>query len=121
MKSIIASSPFVGHLNPLLQIAGLLRARGHEIIVHTVTALRDRATGLDARFVPFHGSANFDSRDMAGVFPEHECGHQSGDRQSAPSVDPRGRPAGCWTSRGSGHGRKRSRRNSPGTRPRTKS
>ena len=31
------------------------------------------------------------------------------------------RPAGCWTSRHSGRGRKRSRRNSPGTRPRARS
>jgi hypothetical protein len=72
MKFVIASSPFVGHLNPLLQIAGLLRGGGHEIIVHTATTLRDRAAGLDARFVPLRGDANFDARDMAGVFPEHD-------------------------------------------------
>ncbi len=57
MKFVIASSPFAGHLNPLLQIAGLLRGRGQEIIVHTATFLEDRAAGLDARFVPLHGNA----------------------------------------------------------------
>jgi UDP:flavonoid glycosyltransferase YjiC (YdhE family) len=72
MKFVIASSPFAGHLNPLLQIAGLLRGRGHEIIVHTASFLKNRAAGLDARFVPLHGNADFDSRDMAAVFPEHD-------------------------------------------------
>ena len=42
MKFVIASSPFAGHLSPLLQVAGLLRGRGHEIIVHTAAFLRDR-------------------------------------------------------------------------------
>jgi UDP:flavonoid glycosyltransferase YjiC (YdhE family) len=71
MKFVIASSPFVGHLNPVLQIAGLLRGLGHEIIVHTATFLRARAAGLDARFVPLHGNADYDSRDIAAVFPEY--------------------------------------------------
>ena len=71
MKFVIASSPFAGHLNPLLQIAGLLRGRGHEIIVHTATFLRDRAAGRDARLVPLLGKATSTSRDMPRAGAAH--------------------------------------------------
>jgi UDP:flavonoid glycosyltransferase YjiC (YdhE family) len=70
MKFIVASNPFAGHLNPLLQVAGILRSRGHEIVVQTATALKKGVVELGFDFVPLPGKADFDSRDMDALFPE---------------------------------------------------
>jgi UDP:flavonoid glycosyltransferase YjiC (YdhE family) len=70
MKFIIASNPFAGHLNPLLQVASILRSRGHEIVVHTASFLKKSAVNLGFDFVPLQGNADFDSRDMDAIFPE---------------------------------------------------
>jgi UDP:flavonoid glycosyltransferase YjiC (YdhE family) len=70
MRFLIASTPALGHLNPLLQVGRLLKAKGHEIIVHTASWLRPYTAGLDAEFIPLLGKADFDTRHFDEVYPE---------------------------------------------------
>ena len=63
MKILIASTPATGHLNPLLAIARILIAEGHEITCLTGTAMRDRIESSGAKFRPLPADADFDLRD----------------------------------------------------------
>jgi UDP:flavonoid glycosyltransferase YjiC (YdhE family) len=46
MKILIASTPGMGHLNPLLAIGCILIAEGHEIVGLSGNALRERIEGI---------------------------------------------------------------------------
>jgi MGT family glycosyltransferase len=70
MRFLVASTPVLGHLNPLIQVARLLKAKGHEIIVHTASWLRPYAAGLDAEFIPLLGKADIDTRNFDEMYPE---------------------------------------------------
>jgi MGT family glycosyltransferase len=70
VKILIASTPATGHLNPLLAIARLLIADGHEVIGLSGNALRRRIEGVGAGFRTFTGRADFDLQDMASAVPE---------------------------------------------------
>jgi hypothetical protein len=70
MKIILASTPAVGHLNPLLAIGRILISEGHEVVGLTGTALRDRIEGIGAKFHPLPVGADFDLRDVPAVVPE---------------------------------------------------
>ena len=70
MKILIASTPATGHLNPLLAIARLLIADGHEVVGLTGSALRRRIEGVGAGFRTFIGRADLDLQDMASAVPE---------------------------------------------------
>jgi hypothetical protein len=70
MKILIASTPAIGHLNPLLAIARVLMPEGHEIVGLTGTVLRDRIEAIGAEFRPFPAGADFDLGDIIAVAPE---------------------------------------------------
>jgi MGT family glycosyltransferase len=70
MKILIASTPATGHLNPLLAIARILIAEGHEVVGLTGTSLRGRVEGIGAKFRPLPAGADFDSQDVLSVVPE---------------------------------------------------
>ena len=70
MKILLASTPATGHLNPLLAIARLLRAEGHEIAFLTGSAFRDRIESSGARFISLPVGADFDLREIHSVAPE---------------------------------------------------
>jgi UDP:flavonoid glycosyltransferase YjiC (YdhE family) len=70
MKILIASTPATGHLNPLLAIARIFIAEGHEIVGLSGTALRDGIARIGAEFRPFPAGADFDLRDIISVVPE---------------------------------------------------
>ncbi len=70
MKILIASTPATGHLNPLLAIAGILMAEGHEIAFLSGSVLRDSIEAIGAKFHAFPEGADFDLRDFASVAPE---------------------------------------------------
>lgn len=67
---IVAAPPFSGELQPLLQIAGGLVERGHEVTVLTASRFEGRAADLGAHFVALTGSADFDDRRLAERYPE---------------------------------------------------
>jgi hypothetical protein len=66
VRVLIASTPAIGHLNPLLAIGRILIAEGHEIVGLSGNALRERIESIGAKFRPLSAGANF--RDM--VVPE---------------------------------------------------
>lgn len=70
MKVLICSTPATGHLNPLLAIARMLAEDGHEVMVLSGSAFRDRIVATGARFAALPGDADFDGRDLQVVVPE---------------------------------------------------
>jgi UDP:flavonoid glycosyltransferase YjiC (YdhE family) len=51
MKILIASTPALGHLNPLLSVASLLADSGHEVAVQVNEELRSAVEGAGHRFL----------------------------------------------------------------------
>ncbi|MEJ0095777.1 MAG: nucleotide disphospho-sugar-binding domain-containing protein [Methylocella sp.] len=72
MKILIASTPATGHLNPLLAIARILIAEGHEVIGLSGSIMRDRIEGIGVPFRPFPEGADHDLRDVDAAFPERK-------------------------------------------------
>ena len=70
MKILIASTPATGHLNPLLAVARVLIADGHDVTFLSGTALRRRIEGDGAKFRPLPGGADLDLRDILAIVPE---------------------------------------------------
>ncbi len=70
MKILFASTPATGHLNPLLAIARILIAEGHEVVGLTGTALRGRIEGVGAKFRALPADADFDPQDRHATVPE---------------------------------------------------
>ncbi|WP_420136302.1 glycosyltransferase [Sphingomonas sp.] len=69
MKIILAATPATGHLDPLLGIGRLLVEQGHEVLLYSGSAFRERAETIGARFEPLPAGADFDLRDPDACFP----------------------------------------------------
>jgi len=70
MKILFASTPATGHLNPLLAIARILIAEGHEIAFLSGSVLRGRIEAIGAKFHALPKGVDFDLRDFDSVAPE---------------------------------------------------
>jgi MGT family glycosyltransferase len=70
MKILIPSMPATGHLNPLLAIARMLLAEGHEVAFLTGSAFRDRIERSGAKFFALPAGADFDPQNVFAVAPE---------------------------------------------------
>jgi MGT family glycosyltransferase len=70
MKVLIASTPAIGHVNPMFSIARMLAAEGHEVVGLSATAMRGHVERAGASFRAFPKAADLDFRDVAAVFPE---------------------------------------------------
>ncbi len=70
MKIIVAGTPMIGHLNPLLSIARFLVADGHEVVAHSASAHGARLRASGARFQPFTGDVDQDLSDLDAVYPQ---------------------------------------------------
>ncbi|RZN17324.1 nucleotide disphospho-sugar-binding domain-containing protein [Bradyrhizobium sp. Leo121] len=70
MKIIIATTPAPGHVNPMLGIARILLADGHEVVAFTGSAFRDRINSIGAAFRPIPASADQDVVDPFAKYPE---------------------------------------------------
>lgn len=70
MKIIIATTPAPGHVNPMLGIARILVADGHEVVAFTGSAFRDRINSIGAAFRPIPASADQDVVDPFSKYPE---------------------------------------------------
>jgi MGT family glycosyltransferase len=71
MKVLIASSPFIGHVNPMFSIGRMLVSEGHHVAGLSASAMRHTIQAAGATFHPFPKSADRDYRDMVAVFPEY--------------------------------------------------
>jgi UDP:flavonoid glycosyltransferase YjiC (YdhE family) len=72
MRILLASTPLIGHLNPLLAIGRILIQEGHEVVGLSASVLRERIQGIGAGFRVFPAGADLDLRDIAAAFPELE-------------------------------------------------
>jgi MGT family glycosyltransferase len=72
MKILIASSPFTGHINPMLSIGDLLAAEGHQVVGLSATPMRDRIEATGAKAYTLFGEADRDFSNMSAVFPEYK-------------------------------------------------
>ncbi len=70
MKVVLAGTPMIGHLNPLLSIGRLLVANGHDVLGHSAGAHRSRFEAAGMRFEPFPLPIDRDLSDLHQAFPE---------------------------------------------------
>jgi UDP:flavonoid glycosyltransferase YjiC (YdhE family) len=70
MKVLLAATPLMGHLNPLLAIGYMLIKEGHEVVGVSGTVMGSRIEGIGAKFRPFLAEADLDLREIATAFPE---------------------------------------------------
>ncbi len=70
MRIVLAGTPMIGHLNPLLSIGRLLVADGHEVLGHSAGAHRNRFEAAGMRFEPFPPAIDRDLSDLDQAFPE---------------------------------------------------
>lgn len=66
MKILMACTPAIGHLNPLLAIARIAQSRGDEVVLTTGTWLEPRVVEAGVRFA----AADFDIPRAADLVPE---------------------------------------------------
>lgn len=69
---LICSSPILGHVTPMLEIARYLVHAGHRVIVLTGSRFADRAKAAGLEFRPLTGLADFDDRHLDTVMPERD-------------------------------------------------
>jgi UDP:flavonoid glycosyltransferase YjiC (YdhE family) len=70
MKVLLASSPAMGHLHPLLGVGRMLVADGHQVMGLSSNFLRSRIESIGAEFRSFVPDADIDTRNIATLFPE---------------------------------------------------
>jgi MGT family glycosyltransferase len=70
MKIVIATTPAPGHVNPMLGIARILQAEGHEVVAFTGSAFKDRIESSGSGFRPIAPSADQDLVDPFSKYPE---------------------------------------------------
>jgi UDP:flavonoid glycosyltransferase YjiC (YdhE family) len=72
MKILIASTPALGHVNPMLSFGRILKAHGHRVLVQTASAFKDVVEQSGLGFRPLLPGADVDLRDVDAVFPERK-------------------------------------------------
>jgi MGT family glycosyltransferase len=70
MKILVASTPALGHVNPMLAIARVLMSEDHEVAIYTGSAFRARVEASGAEFFSLPPDADFDLTDPFARFPE---------------------------------------------------
>jgi MGT family glycosyltransferase len=69
-RIVFATTPAPGHVNPMLGIARILLAEGHEVVAFTGSAFKDRIEEIGAQFRPIAASADQDLVDPFSKYPE---------------------------------------------------
>ena len=72
MKILMAATPAIGHVNPLLAVARIFIAHGHEVVFQAASVFRGKVEQTGATFQPFLPGADLDLRDVDAVFPERK-------------------------------------------------
>jgi MGT family glycosyltransferase len=72
MKILIAATPALGHINPLLSIARIFISHRHEVIFQTASVFRDQVERAGVAFRPFLPGADLDLRDVDAALPERK-------------------------------------------------
>lgn len=66
---LVCSSPLVGHVTPMLAVAGGLVEHGHDVRFLTGRRFQDQVTRTGAAFVPLPPEADFDDTSLDTAFP----------------------------------------------------
>lgn len=72
MRILLAATPATGHVNPIVAVARILIANGHDVVVTSASAYRARIEAAGARFVPLPPGADIDLSDVDKVFPQRK-------------------------------------------------
>ena len=67
MKILFAALPAIGHVNPLLAIARLAKARGDDVLFTTGRLFTEAVEAAGVSFVPLADEADYDYRDMEKI------------------------------------------------------
>ncbi|HEY5852972.1 MAG TPA: nucleotide disphospho-sugar-binding domain-containing protein [Aldersonia sp.] len=68
-RFLICTHPITGHVNPALEVARELVARGHEVRVYTGAKFAGKVAAVGARFVPMTRAYDYDDSDYVNAFP----------------------------------------------------
>jgi MGT family glycosyltransferase len=72
MKVLFAATPVIGHVNPLLVAARVLKNAGHEVAFYTGTRFREKVENARLKFFPLPEDVDYDAWDMDAAFPERQ-------------------------------------------------
>jgi MGT family glycosyltransferase len=72
MKILFAASPIIGHVNPLLVAAGVLKNAGHETAFYTGSLFHEKIEAARIQFFPLPADVDYDTREVDAVFPERK-------------------------------------------------
>lgn len=72
MKFLLASSPLIGHVNPILNVGKILAKAGHEVVFTSASEFRASAEACGLRFVAAGAGAADDMSDIDALFPERK-------------------------------------------------
>ncbi len=70
MKVLLAATPAIGHVNPLLAIARMAKARGDDVLFTTAGVFQEKVEAAGARFVPLAAEADHDFRSVDKVIDD---------------------------------------------------
>lgn len=73
MRILLAATPASGHLNPILAVARILIADGHDTVVTTASVFQKKVEEIGARFAALPAGADIDLSDINAVFPERNA------------------------------------------------
>nr|WP_033666417.1 glycosyltransferase [Salinispora mooreana] len=71
MRVLIATTPAPGHIVSMLDVAGELARRGHEVRWYTGRAFQDQVEQAGAQFEPMSAALDFGGRSREEAFPRH--------------------------------------------------
>jgi MGT family glycosyltransferase len=71
-KILVASTPLLGHVSPMLLVAASLKRQGHEVRFLTGEVFRERVQDQGIAFTSLHGYANYDWRNLSSLFTPEE-------------------------------------------------
>ncbi len=67
---LLACAPLRGHVDPVLAVARGLVDDGHRVVVATGSRFASRVDAAGGEFVPLHGRADYDERDLDAYLPD---------------------------------------------------
>lgn len=69
---LVCSTPVLGHVTPMLEIARHLKAVGNRVIMLTGSRFADRVTREGIEFRSLIGVSDYDDRDLSSVLPDRD-------------------------------------------------
>lgn len=76
-RILVASTPLLGHVTPMLQIAAAFQKHGHEVSFLTSSSFQERVERQGLHFHALRGHANYDWRNLRSMFSEAESGAEA--------------------------------------------